>query len=209
MFVDDPLEGFKPNSRSEVTNIYENVFKEIIKIYTFKNNYSTLPAYLNYKIIKSNVNLEKFFVIKTIENKGADFEDNLTKIISFLSKNFDKYLVQYSTYSTHLLLKLQMIVFYNLQPPQASISLNHDPVFESSEYDLVYKEIKNENYNYNPINDMVSVSYASNPSNNIVNNDEENYIRFFENPFMSRLKKPDIVPNQNLKIEIVKSNIFN
>ena len=57
MFVDDPLEGFKPNSRSEVTNIYENVFKEIIKIYTFKNNYSTIPAYFNYKIIISNVNL--------------------------------------------------------------------------------------------------------------------------------------------------------
>ena len=60
MFVDDPLEGFKPNSRSEVTNIYENVFKEIIKIYTFKNNYSTIPPYLIYLIIISNFNLENF-----------------------------------------------------------------------------------------------------------------------------------------------------
>ena len=65
MFVDDPFDDFKPNSRAEVTNIYENVFKEIIKIYSFKNNYSALPTFLNYKIIKSNVYLEKFYVIKT------------------------------------------------------------------------------------------------------------------------------------------------
>ena len=70
-----------------------------------------------------------------------------------------------------------MIVFYNLHPPQASILVNHDPVFELSEYNLVYKEIKNENYNFNLINDMVRISYASNQSNNIFNIDYENYIK--------------------------------
>ncbi len=48
MFTEDPFEDFTPSSRSDITNIYENVFKEIIKIYTFKNNYSSLPSYLNY-----------------------------------------------------------------------------------------------------------------------------------------------------------------
>ena len=163
MFVDDPFDDFKPNSRAEVTNIYENVFKEIIKIYSFKNNYSALPTFLNYKIIKSNVYLEKFYVIKTIENKEADFNDNnLSKIMNFLSKNFDKYLVQYSTFSTNLLPKLQMMVFYDLQPPQASIANNHDPIFDCTEYDMIYKDIKNENNNINLLIDINNLSYASN-----------------------------------------------
>lgn len=207
MFTDDPFEEFKPSSRLEITNIYENVFKEIIKIYTLKNNYSSLPGYLNYKIIKSNIYLEKFFVLKTIENKETDFNNNHTKIINHLSKHFDKYLIQYSTSSTNLLQKLQMMIFYNLQPPQASIIYNHFPVFDNSEYELVYKDNRNHITCSLNENDLNNLNYSKTKENKEASQIEK-YKRFYDNPFLSGLKKrPDIVPNQNLKLELVKSKI--
>jgi hypothetical protein len=208
MFTDDPFEDFKPTSRSDITNIYENVFKEIIKIYTLKNNYSSLPSYLNYKIIKSNIYLEKFFVLKSIENKEADFGNNHTKIINFLSKNFDKYLAQYSTSSTNLLIKLQMMVFYNLQPPQASIINNHYPVFNTPEYEMVYKDNRN-NATYSlSEKDLNNLDYSNSKQIKELSQNDK-YKRFYDNPFLSGLKtRPDIVPNQNLKIDIVMSKII-
>ena len=155
--------------------------------------------------------MEKFFVIKAIESK--DTEENHCKTVNFLAKNFDKYFVKHSVSSTHLLNKLQMMVFYNIQPPQASIINNHDPVFENSEYELNFKSNLNEDI-YIDKNNFSSSNFSDRSEKNsdkklklkIVEN-KENYKRYYENPFESRLKKkPDIIPNQNMKIEIIKSN---
>lgn len=170
-----------------------------MKIYALKNNYSTMPAFLNYKIIKSNVYLEKFFVLKVLENKEADVDDNHTKIMNHLSRNFDRYIVQHSINSTHLLKKLQMMMFYNLSPPQASIWKNHDPVLEKPEYEIYYNTINN-------CRDQSDKREQYKDDSDGIKDKTSNYMRFYENPFECRLKKkPDIFPNQNLRIDVVKS----
>ena len=103
------------------------------------------------------------------------------------------------------------MAFYNLQPPQASIIDNHFPVFEESIYDLKIRDertfLNNTNCKENLMNSYGSNNEIESKENNY---QTDSYKRFYENPFESRLRrKPDIIPNQNMFIDVVKSKFFN
>ena len=167
--------------------MYENLFSDIIKHFCLKKNYNELPAYLNYMIIKSNPFLEKFFLI-TVKNQENILKEEMPThydILKYMCKNFDKLFEKYSNYGTNILIKLQMIQFYNLQPPQAKILPDFYPLVENSQY-----EIKR-------TNDKIVPQF-------FIDDDVKNY-----NPFTNKLNQGcDLIPNKKTDLTFVESNFI-
>ena len=167
--------------------MYENLFSDVIKQYCIKKNYNELPAYLNYMIIKSNPFFEKFFyvTVKSQENYFKEEKPTYYDILKYMCKNFDKLFEKYTNYGSNILIKLQMIQFYNLQPPQAKIFSEFFPLLDNSQY-----EIKR-------INDNIVPQFF------IDDNNKQN------NPFTNKLNQGcDIIPNKRNELIFVESNII-
>lgn len=181
-------EKFQPTDRQSLTQIYEKMFLDILKLYTFKKNYSELPFYLNYLVVKSNPFLEKFFCLKVVENEEYTGEKSEYEILKYVCKNLDKLFHKYSNYGGEILIKLQMMQFYNLQPPQAKILSFYQPVLQTQQYEMVRVQ---EN---KTLTNEVAYSYSDNERD------------LFKNPFMSRLHQAsDLFPGKNAKTEFIKS----
>ena len=121
--------NFNNSSQQEIAELYIDTFKEIIKKYTIKGNYTSLPAYLNYMVVNSNRNLYSFIVevVKT-DKSSIDYKDikyfNDYELIMYICKNFDKLFIKYTNKSCSTLIKLQLIQFYLLDPPNPCITKN-------------------------------------------------------------------------------------
>lgn len=185
-------EQFNPPNRNSIAQIYEKLFYEIIKSYTLKKNYTELPFYLNYLILKSHPLFEKFFIQKVIET--GEFKTELNEsntnyeILKYVCKNFDNLFIKYTNYGSELLIKLQLIQFYKLQPPQAKIISDYMTVLKNNEEYKLNKIKENKNLTGEVLDDY------SNPQH-------------LNNPFMSRLNQAsDIYPIGN-KTLFTKSKI--
>lgn len=188
-------ENFLPTERNSVSLIYEKLFYEIIKSYTSKKNYQELPFYLNYLILKSNAKIEKFFIKKAKEIEGINRIINQNdsnsefEYVKYICRNLDKMFEKYTNYGSDMLNKLQLIQFFHIQPVQAKIMSDYQPVLENFEKF-----------------DLVRVDDRSNREDIIQNFKVDNYS--FKNPFLSRLNTGgDIHPKKHTKTEFIKSNI--
>lgn len=187
------ISNFTPPDRHTVSQVYERLFSDLINSYTVKKNYTELPMYLNYLILKSHPLFEKFFFSKVVENGDYSGEKSPPEILKYICKNFDRLFVKYTNYGLETLIKLQMTHFYYLQPPIAKIHSDYKPIYEQSTTDDLV--IKNENKNLT--NDHLIVGdmpRSKSPG---------------KNPFTSRLNQAsDIVPGKNIKCEFIKSKLL-
>jgi hypothetical protein len=180
-------EIFKPQDRNYLSIIYERLFSEIIRAYTLKKNYNELPFFLNFLVLKSLPLLERFLFQRiesdiflnneTIYNPD---EKNL-EMLKYICRNLDKLFHRYTNQTTELLIKLQMVQFFLLQPPQAKILSDYDKVLENLEqYELSFRDNSDQYQQCKSLNKS-------------------------PNPFLSRLNiDSDILPNARAKTEFVR-----
>jgi hypothetical protein len=162
-----------------------------MRIYSIKKNYNELPAYLNYMVLKSNPFFEKFFytTVKNNELNKIKLEDgdkpSHHDIIKYICKNLDRLFDKYTNYGCKVLIKLQIIQFYKLQPPQATILSPYFPIYNSKKEDIKRK----------PKYDVPKCV--------------EDIDSKYNNPFNSRLNKGcDIFPRRKSELEFVESDII-
>jgi len=180
------VERFYPEDRNSISQVYEKLFKNIIKNYKEKKNHMELPFYLNYLVLKSNNSLERFFIQKVIESENYDGEKNSYEIIYYICKNFEKLFSKYTNYGAETLNKLQFMHFYFIIPPQAKVNSKYQPIYEKLDADEI--GFKRENKNL--------IGHVDVPGS------EKRYI----NPFITRLNQAcDIYPNKENRVEIVRS----
>lgn len=123
IIVSDAISNFfNEESRINISSLYSDLFANVIKKYVLKSNYNSLPAFLNYKVLKSNKSLESF-ILSSIRKDKNYFESQLIskfseqELILYISKNLDKIFIRYTNKDSKVLTKLQLTQFYLLDPP--------------------------------------------------------------------------------------------
>lgn len=149
---------FTNSSQPELSNLYFGLFKDIIRKFVIKGNYSALPTFLNYLVLKSNRDLYSFIIESVKKDVNYQDFDKTSKmddysLIVHISKNLDKVLSRYTNKSGQTLLKLQLIQFYLLDPasPKMTNLFNLEVIKPSTVTELIEEDSQDYKRMFNPL----------------------------------------------------------
>ena len=160
---------FKESNRINLANIYRNLFESILKNFIIKSNYNSLPCYLNYLVIKSNKDFESFILTNLKSDKKYFDYLNVSKLseeklLIYACKNLDKLFLRYTNRSSNLLLKLQMMQFFKLDPSHSSITGNGFTVQNNKKSKIIKNESNEIRHFCNPFSVRLNQSTDIFPS---------------------------------------------
>lgn len=182
---------FNEENRNELSKIYLDLFACIMKQYVIKGNYGSLPTFLNYKILKSNNQIEQFLkdalrYDKKYFNYLKTSLLNENELTIYICKNLDKLFGRYTNCTSETLSKLQFFHFFHLDEQTCSVL---------EQQNFLQNQNRKEIYKYNTSSSLKT--------------EEGNEYLHFSNPFSLRLnQKSDIFPDKpKSKIKFETKNL--
>lgn len=95
-------------------------------------------------------------------------------IIKFACRNFDRYFIEYTNFGIDVLIRIQMYFFYNMQPPQAKIINQYQPILEQNKSKFI--RFVNNNVENSKFNQSNKSSYPQTIGNSYEHNLQRNNI---------------------------------